>query len=137
MIRQYEFGDVLALGEQKEETPFLQDEDLMEHENITWTYMDGNKVVAIIGVVKMWSGVGQCFAMTRKHYHKGVGYTRGTIRKMDDAMKVMELSRMQTYVRADRPDFRRWAELLGMDCEGLMRKSSPDGGDMYLYARVD
>ena len=98
--------------------------------------MDGNKVVAISGVVKMLSGVGQCFAMTRKHYHKGVGYTRGTIRKMDDAMKAMELSRMQTYVRADRPDFRRWAELLGLDCEGLMRKSSPDGGDMYLYARV-
>lgn len=44
--------------------------------------------------------------------------------------------RVETWVDASRPDHVMWAEKLGFEKEGLMRKFLPDGGDAWLYARV-
>ena len=44
--------------------------------------------------------------------------------------------RIQAAVRADWPEAQRFAEFLGLENEGLMRKYGPDGSDYFRFAKV-
>jgi hypothetical protein len=133
ICREYQVGDIQALGDTKEDVGFLSDTDMIHNHIYAKTLVDGSKVMAVFGVIKLWDGVGQGFVMTKKNYHQGVVYSRMVKRTLDEAMKILELNRVQTYV-AD--EFVRWNEIIGMKQECLMKKMSPSGGDLYLYARV-
>jgi RimJ/RimL family protein N-acetyltransferase len=54
----------------------------------------------------------------------------------DIVAQSLSLHRLQLTVRLDEPRALRWAEYLGFEIEGLMRKYSPDGADTYILARV-
>ena len=51
-------------------------------------------------------------------------------------IKEQELVRIQAAVRADWPEAQRFAEFLGLENEGLMRKYGPDGSDYFRFAKV-
>jgi hypothetical protein len=50
--------------------------------------------------------------------------------------KQNDITRVQTAIRADFIKGKRFAEWLGLENEGLMKKYGYDGSDQYRYARV-
>jgi len=50
--------------------------------------------------------------------------------------KKHNLKRVQTAVRKDFIEGQKFAEWLGLEKEGLMRKWGFDGSDQYMYARL-
>lgn len=47
-----------------------------------------------------------------------------------------EVRRVQITVRTDYPPGKRWAEFLGFECEGVMKKYGFDNTDYWLMART-
>ena len=60
-------------------------------------------------------------------------------KKAKDFAKVARqhnITRVQTAIRKDFPHGQKFAEWLGLENEGLMKKYGFDGSDQYRYARV-
>ena len=50
--------------------------------------------------------------------------------------KENNITRVQSAIRKDFTEGQRFAEWLGLEREGLMRKWGFDGSDQYMYARL-
>ena len=102
-----------------------------------WTMKKDGRPIACGGVVHVGGGIGVVWVQVTDEAR---GYGLKLCRFARIAMKIvfedMKFHRVQATVRADRPEYRRWAELMGFECEGLMKKAAPDQSDLYLYARV-
>ena len=66
----------------------------------------------------------------------GLRLTRFTRTATEIVMKAKGWHRIQATVRCDKPEYQRWARLMGFECEGRLRKAAPDKSDVYLFARV-
>lgn len=95
------------------------------------------KPVAIFGSVQMWGGVHETWAIidneARERPKQMVKIGRQFV---DIVKKYYDLHRQQMYVRADDGRAIRYANALGFDGEGLMRKYTADQCDSYLMAKV-
>ncbi len=47
-----------------------------------------------------------------------------------------DFQRVEAYVDPEFPQAIKWAEMLGFEREGLMKRFTPSGQDQYLYART-
>lgn len=82
------------------------------------------------GVMHVWGIVSETVRSYPLAFHK-------TCEKLLTFYEVHDKPRrIQIEVRKDYTGGQRWAESLGFQQEGLMRKYGPDGSDYYLYARV-
>ena len=136
MIRQYQNGDIAQIADTKEGERFLTDTELLHQITYAETVEIDGEIMAVYGIVKMWEGVGQCFAITSTDYHDAISYTRHAKSFVVNAMREFGFNRVQTYVSVDNGSFGKWAELVGLEKEGLMRKFSPQGKDMFMYSRI-
>lgn len=93
-------------------------------------------VLLIAGIAAIDSGYGHCWAFMAADAGPHMPWlTRKVRAHLDDRMK--QLRRVEMTVRADFAPARRWAVLLGFQCEGPMQCAAPDGGDMLRYARIN
>lgn len=96
------------------------------------------KPVAIFGCIMLWTGVAELWSIisddARRYPKQLTLVAKGFA---DISAQSLSLHRLQLTVRSDEPRALRWAEYLGFEIEGLMRKYSPDGADTYILARVD
>jgi len=93
----------------------------------------GDRVVACAGVQEIWTGRAMAWAL--------VGADSGTYflavhRAVSGFLAQAPWRRVEMVVENDFKAGHRWARMLGMTGEGLMRGYSPSGVDFYLYARV-
>jgi len=135
-VRDYEYGDIEKIHDPKEPGEF-QDWQIAEYTNYTKTILHGEKVVAVIGIVKMWNGVGQGFVITSASYKGGIRYLRTTAQHLIKGMGELGLWRVQTYIDESWLESARFAKLLKLKHEAVLKKMSPDGADLSLYARVE
>ena len=136
MIRKYFYGDINEILDPKEPGEF-NDLDLHEYTHYAETVINDGRVVAVMGIVKMWTGVGQGFVVTSKSYKGGIRYMKASIACLNAGMIQLGLWRLQTYIDERWLESKRFAELIGMEKECRLRKMAPDGRDLFLYARVD
>lgn len=100
-----------------------------------FTALDGDEVVACAGIVDIWQGRGQAWALMSNSI--GVRFVK-VHRAVKRALDLYEHRRVEMIVDADFAEGLKWAELLGFKCE------TPDGmpgyyndGRLYkLFARV-
>lgn len=100
-----------------------------------FTALDGDEVVACAGIVDIWQGRGQAWALMSDSI--GVRFVK-VHRAVKRALDLYEHRRVEMIVDADFAEGLKWAELLGFKCE------TPDGmpgyyndGRLYkLFARV-
>ena len=93
---------------------------------------DGD-IIACVGTIPQWPGYSRAWALIGGSAGRCMTpLTRGIKRWL----KFHNPGRIDTAVHCDFPQAIRWAELIGLSCEGLMRKYDPDGRDCYLYAQV-
>lgn len=103
----------------------------------TWTALVDGRVVGCGGIMPLWSGVGQAWAligtMPRRCWPSATAFVRATLLT---AMDVRGYHRIQASVRTGFAAGARWAGRLGFDFEGTARAYDPARGDHDLYAMV-
>jgi hypothetical protein len=106
--------------------------------NSAFTFMKDDKIIAIIGGFPFVPGVIHFWAFISKHVRSCPLDFHKEVLKMLDWYEVNEKPRrIQFEVRASYVMGARWAEALGFQCEGRMRRWMPDGEDSYLYGRLN
>jgi len=103
-----------------------------------WSMKDeeGN-VLLSFGILPSSETVGNLWAFisddARGHGIKMIKFGRAVV---EHGLTEKGFRRIQSIVRADRPEYQRFTEALGFTKEGLMRKAAPNGDDLWLYSRV-
>lgn len=103
-----------------------------------WTMEKDGRVIAVMGITAVSGGIGLVWSFisdeARGHGKMMVKFAR---EKMKFALTEMRFHRLQAVVREDRPEYQRFAELMGFQKEGLMRKACANGDDLWLYSRIE
>ena len=94
------------------------------------TFIDGDRIVCISGIVSMWEGVGEAYNLLTK-YLKPI-HARHVKAEFDSRVKYFD--RLQTY--SESGTFDRWHELMGFHKEGVLAKYK-DGKDYTIWARLN
>lgn len=102
-----------------------------------WTMKKGGRPIGCGGFFTISEGVGMVWVIlsdeVRGHGKKLCQFARDATQI---AFEEMGWHRIQSAVRCDKPEYQRWAELMGFEKEGRLRKATPDKVDLFLYARV-
>ena len=101
------------------------------------TLVADDKVIGVIGGTFLFPGVMEAFGLfsdaIRKHrvsFHKRIKEV------LDSAFANYKVHRIQIVVRSDYFEGQTWAENLGFQYEGTMKKYGPAMNDYHLYART-
>jgi RimJ/RimL family protein N-acetyltransferase len=133
-FRPYEEGDIYAIK--------LREGDAMgtavkKYDGPGWTMLIDEKPVACYGVGNVDGRVGFLWAFisdeARGH---GVKMIKEGRKMINHALADLGFERVQSIVRADRPEYKRFSLALGLECEGLLRKAADNGQDIWLFAKV-
>ena len=132
-IRDYEEGDVFQLL-LREGDAFGTVQDLPFP---AWTMTQDDRPIACGGVVQAGQGVGNLWLfVTDEARGHGLKLSRFARKVVIRLFAVMRFHRVQTVIRADKKEYRRWAELMGFQQEAVLRKAGPSQQDLLLYSRV-
>ena len=107
----------------------------LEHEYASFTAMDGDKVIACAGIIKIWEGRGLVWSYLSDDAGKYLVHIHKATKRMLD---VIEFDRLEAMVDEGFNEGHRWVKMLGFKLETPepMRKYTPDGRSSYLYSRV-
>ena len=105
---------------------------------VAYTGIDDNgEIIAIGGVTMIWDKVGSGWVMTSDLMVKYKVWTHRAIKEiLDLAIVKHNLHRIESIILEDHIVSQAWAERLGFEREGLLRKYDTEKNDYYLYARV-
>lgn len=121
----YEFTDESRFG-------------LCNHDNIVaYTIVDGDEILAVGGAHIMWFGVGELWVLVSPEAkRRAAPFARYTKRVVDSILQEHKLRRMQASIHVKDQPAIRFAEWLGLEHEGVMRKYGIQGDDYIRMARV-
>lgn len=134
--RPYQTGD-LALLPCHEENPCEGWEAHTEAEACGLTsYYLGEQIVAVSGYQLLWRGVAYAFAVIDRGAVKGHGLSlaRAVAASIDRLMHSDSLHRVQSTCAASDRHSAAFLRATGHTFESTMRKASPDGQDIVMYA---
>ena len=107
---------------------------IVGHTGIGWAALLHGKTIACAGILEFWANRGQGWALFSEaalaNFTAIHRFTRGVLREQPFA-------RVEIFVDQHHAAAIRWAERLGFEREGLMRRFTTDGRDCFLYAKVD
>ena len=121
---------------QKYIEPFIDyDADLQAagEANQAWTFEENNEILAIVGLEPQWEGRAVAWTFISQHAGKHFPMIHKVITAIMDNSG---FKRIETTVDVGFKQGHRWMKMMGFEVEGLMRAYRPDGGDMFLYARI-
>lgn len=107
------YGDTLAAGD-------------------SYSIFDGGEVKACLGVFDFMPGVGIAWAMFTQDAGRLLPSLSLRARRY---LRTCKFRRVEAYLDPNFAESIRWAELMGFQFEGVMKKHSPRGDDL-LYAWV-
>jgi len=97
--------------------------------------LKNRKPIAVFGTVNIWHGVEEAWFLLEEQFRK-YPYLMTRMGKLFIRLKFQDdsLHRLQITVRCDDNRAVKWAECLGFQTEGVMRKYGPDGADFYIMS---
>jgi len=97
--------------------------------------IDG-EILACGGILPLWKGVGEAWVVTSLLVNQyPLSFAKTIWRKLKEIIIEHQFERVQTVIDADYVISQRWAERMGFEYEGLMRKYI-GGRKFYRYAWV-
>ncbi|RKX23509.1 MAG: hypothetical protein DRP45_10415 [Candidatus Zixiibacteriota bacterium] len=102
------------------------------------TVFNGDTVVAIGGMVAVRTGVAKAWSFmsdTARGHGRDIVYIVHTM--LPRMMKELGIHRLEATVRADRPEYIKFARMIGMHPESLMDMAAPDGSDMIMFTMLE
>lgn len=106
--------------------------------SMAFTALDGTDVTGCAGVVELWPGVGQAWAvLSERALAEPVALTRCVQRELARISAARGLRRVQATVADGHGAGARWLAFLGFEVEGLLVNYGPGGtGDHWMYGRT-
>jgi len=106
--------------------------------DMSFSALDGNTIVGCGGIVELWPGVGQAWAvLSEQALARSMTLTRSAQRELDRITRCRNLSRVQATVADGHGAGARWLAFLGFEVEGLLVNYGPGGhGDYWMYGRT-
>ncbi len=103
-----------------------------------FTATEGREILGCAGVVPLWPGVGQAWAVfSDALLARPVTLTRASERALDRIAAARDMRRIQATVRDGHGNGARWLSFLGFELEGLLVNYGPGGtGDYWMYGRT-
>ena len=114
--------------------PFVADNAL---DGFSFTAMSDGKIYLMFGFYPLWNGVAECWMLPCSYLdEKKLIFHKATLKCFLHIAFVLELWRMQCYVRTTNGQATKWIEMCYFNREGLCRQFGPDKNDYYLYGRL-
>ena len=102
-----------------------------------YTLFFNKKPVVAGGIYILWNGVAEGWVLANKNIFDIKFLAVKLIKQhTDELCKKNNIKRLQTSVKADFKPGVRFANWLGLETEGLMKKYGPDGTDYLRMARI-
>jgi len=109
----------------------------LEQDDLAFTGMVNDKPVFAAGMKMIWGQVAEGWVIASNDMWKyPLGVARAIRKDFARVAKEHNIKRVQTAIRKDFAQGKRFAEWLGLENEGLMKKFGFDGSDQYMYARI-
>lgn len=106
---------------------------MLELPGHAFTAMEGDRVLAMAGVMPRWEGRAEAWALLSGDLKAHFLRIHCAIRRF---LRETPIRRIETAVDANFPEGIAWAEALGFKNEGLMRRYTPEGRDCFRFARI-
>lgn len=130
--RTYKKGDVFRINVREGDT---WGGDVEEYDGPAWSLVEGETVLASFGICKIEEGIGHLWAYISEDA-KGHGRTMIKFGRKVIGMAMSNYHRLQSNVRADKEEYVRFSEMLGLEKEGLLRKATADKRDLWVFSKV-
>lgn len=106
---------------------------LVGQTTVGWTGLLDSEVIGCAGIAECWPGRAEAWTLLAVDAFEVFRHIHRTVRRV---LADSPWHRVEMKVDADHSAAIRWAEHLGFEREGLMRKYTADQRDVFLYARV-
>ena len=109
----------------------------LEQDDLAFTGLVNNKPIFAAGMKMIWGQVAEGWVIaTQDVWNHPLSVAKAIKKDFARIAKENNIARVQTSIRKDFEQGQRFAEWLGLENEGLMRKFGFDGTDQYRYARI-
>ena len=106
-------------------------------EHLAFTGLVNNKPIFAAGMKMVWGRVAEGWVIaTGDIWNHPLSVARAIKKDFARVARQHNIERVQTAIRKDFKEGQRFAEWLGLENEGLMKKFGFDGTDQYRYARI-
>ncbi len=109
----------------------------LEQNNLAFTGIVNYQPIFAAGMKMVWGQVAEGWVIATKDIWKNpLAVARAIKKDFARVARKHDIERVQTAIRKDFKQGQRFAEWLGLENEGLMKKFGFDGTDQYRYARI-
>ena len=109
----------------------------LEENNLAFTGMVNKKPIFAAGMKMIWGQVAEGWVIaTQDVWQHPIAVAKAIKKDFARVARENNITRVQSAIRKDFSEGQRFAEWLGLEKEGLMRKWGFDGSDQYMYARL-
>ena len=109
----------------------------LEQDDLAFTGLINKKPIFAAGMKMIWGQVAEGWVIaTQDVWNHPLRVAKAIKKDFARVAKENNIARVQTSIRKDFKQGQRFAEWLGLENEGLMRKFGFDGTDQYRYARI-
>ena len=116
---------------------YMDNAKSLEQDNLAFTGMVKSKPIFAAGMKMVWGRVAEGWVIaTSDMWNHPLSVARAIKKDFARVARQHNIQRVQTAIRKDFKEGQRFAEWLGLENEGLMRKFGFDGTDQYRYARI-
>ena len=109
----------------------------LEQNNLAFTGIVNYQPIFAAGMKMVWGRVAEGWVIaTNEIWKNPLAVARAIKKDFARVAREHDIERVQTAIRKDFKQGQRFAEWLGLENEGLMKKFGFDGTDQYRYARI-
>ena len=109
----------------------------LEQNNLAFTGIYNYQPIFAAGMKLVWGRVAEGWVIaTNEIWKNPLAVARAIKKDFARVAREHNIERVQTAIRKDFKRGQRFAEWLGLENEGLMKKFGFDGTDQYRYARI-
>ena len=109
----------------------------LEQDHLAFTGIVRSKPIFAAGMKMVWGRVAEGWVIaTGDIWNHPLSVAKAIKKDFARVAKQHNIKRVQTAIRKDFTQGQRFAEWLGLENEGLMKKFGFDGSDQYMYARI-
>ena len=106
-------------------------------DHLAFTGIVNDKPIFAAGMKMVWGQVAEGWVIaTSEMWKHPLGVAKAIKKDFARVARENNITRVQSAIRKDFSEGQRFAEWLGLEKEGLMRKWGFDGSDQYMYARL-
>jgi hypothetical protein len=106
-------------------------------DHLAFTGIVNDNPIFAAGMKMVWGQVAEGWVIaTSELWNHPLSVAKAIKKDFARVAKKNNITRVQSAIRKDFKEGQRFAEWLGLEKEGLMRKWGFDGSDQYMYARL-